>query len=130
MQTLEYREAHLSERSSRSARAWGSAPSTLFPGTYKSVSVLRQQLPNLLQIKSQEIKHTKSPCQLHLVASLAELLGVCARMRELCPKYFQCCPSLSSIGFVHFPSSDASSHSPLPHCLLPSLQGKTMLWFF
>lgn len=122
MQTLEYRETHLSKRSSRPGRAWSSAPSAPFPDTCKSGSVLRRWVPNLLQTKSQENKTHKEPLSAALVPPLAEVLGFCARTRELCPKCFQCCPSLSSIRRVHSPSSDPSSPSPwhpFASCLTP-----------
>lgn len=60
MQTLKYWEAHLSEKSSQPGRAWGSVLSASFPGTCKAGSVLGRSVPNLQQIKSQEIKHKKS----------------------------------------------------------------------
>lgn len=113
MQTLEYREAHLSRRSSRPGRAWSSAPSAPFPSTCKSGSALRWWVSNLLQTKSQENKTHKDLLSASLVPSLAEALGFCARMRELCPKWFQCCPSLSSIRCIHSPNSGPSSPSPL-----------------
>ena len=110
MQTLKYREARLSERSRRPGRVWGSAPAAPLLGTCKSGPVLRQWVPNLLQIK--KIKHTNTPV-ITTSSITGRVLAFCATTRVLCPRCFQCWPPLSSIRLVH---CHTQTPAPLPTC--------------